>query len=354
LRKSILVSTSYEWNPGDDFIREGVLSLVSNIHDYNWYYWNRHKYVSKDTGQNHLLPNITASDYFLFAGTPQWLSNNESIWHYFTEKGKRASLIGVGSYDPAEDLNVYLKLAAEKNLVDIAVARDVNAKRKLENNGISCEVLPCPAGLWVNKFIKRQEVKKIGINYLHLVDLYNVGHSYEWDKRYIDLPKYYEFFKNLYNELEKKYEIKIICHNNGDVWNAKKFFPNSEIFYSFHYPDYYEWYKDIDLMISGRVHGSIIPLNMGTPTLFFGVDYREATFDEFVKRIGIGAKKISLGNIETGDNFDQYYHDVVNWINVVASNYKDINSTLEEFYYNVRKEYSHISTKLNQALHNLK
>lgn len=85
-RMNILVSSTRQWNPGDEFIRKGVERLVQSIlgPDHNWLLWNRNPdlFMNRWTDARMRTDFLTNSlreppldlvDLVIFAGTPEWL-----------------------------------------------------------------------------------------------------------------------------------------------------------------------------------------------------------------------------------------------------------------------------------------
>ncbi|WP_250502465.1 polysaccharide pyruvyl transferase family protein [Caballeronia sp. AZ7_KS35] len=84
-RMNILVSSSRQWNPGDEFIRKGVERLLGDIlgPNHNWLLWNRNPDLFVDRWSDGRMrtdfltnsmrdPSLDVIDLVVFAGTPEW------------------------------------------------------------------------------------------------------------------------------------------------------------------------------------------------------------------------------------------------------------------------------------------
>jgi len=345
MRKNILISTSNGWNPGDDFIRDGVLSLI-DFHKYNWLYWNRAENVASSF-ENDLDFNLELCDYILFAGTPQWLLRNEKIYEYAIEHKIRMSLVGVGSSNKHPDWNhleTLLPKIAKSNLLDVVTTRDSDAQDRLAEVKIPSIKLPCPAGLVSNKFYPREEIKTvyIGITDLQLY-LYRNDHWYIW--------LFYNFYRKLYEELIKIVpKVKIMAHCTVDLRTAKHLFPEVEVVYSHNYKDYYKWYEESDLYVGNRVHGSILSLAYSTPAVFLGTDERRGTLNEYLNLLDKDVVQVIKVDRDTLENVPLLIDESIKSVSEIIAKYKEINDKLAVFSEKLHKLYEPISEQLNLAL----
>jgi hypothetical protein len=109
MRKNYLISSTLNWNPGDDFIRMGVKRLLGLEH--NYIVWNRNPDVMSLGGKarsNSAWNNIDVSllDAVVFAGTPQWYGASVAglVDGLLRHPQLPAYFIGVGMSRPASPL----------------------------------------------------------------------------------------------------------------------------------------------------------------------------------------------------------------------------------------------------------
>ena len=109
---NILISSTRQWNPGDEFIRLGVSELLRNLFGtgHNYLLWNRNPdlFVNQyedDRMRTDFLTNsckvrdISYTDMVVFAGTPEWFGNTvEPVFDLLRQyPGIPALFIGIGA-----------------------------------------------------------------------------------------------------------------------------------------------------------------------------------------------------------------------------------------------------------------
>jgi len=347
MRKTILVSTSTIWNPGDDFIRDGVLSLIDNPENYNFIYWNRAKHVASQY-DNDLDYNLKFIDYIIFAGTPQWLLVNEKIYEYAMKNNIHMSLIGVGNSNKHPDwghLEDLLDRISKSELIDIATTRDRSAYDRLNEYGIKSDILPCPAGLCSR--CNGPMIDKPKQYYcLSFTDI----NPYIVNGNNFIIYQYYDLCKWIVSYLltnAKQEEIKVIAHSVIDIDIAKRLFPNIDILYSSNYRDYYTWYSNCKLFIGNRVHGSICALSHRSPAIFIGTDERSGTLAVY-NELTPAIRTIDGNPSNLCNKLDEIKNQLSGMINnfIVYNQY----SNLRELQFILTSKYGKVILKLNEIL----
>jgi polysaccharide pyruvyl transferase WcaK-like protein len=144
--KTVLLSTSTAWNAGDDWIRDGLLNVLSFQEEVSVLHWNR-GWGIEDSFANSLNVNLPHTDYVIMAGTPEWIDRNEALYRHCLHHDKPIALLGVGKfggYIPSRHSDL-MRRVAESGLVEIAIARDEMAKGLLGDFGIEAGLLCDPA-----------------------------------------------------------------------------------------------------------------------------------------------------------------------------------------------------------------
>ena len=272
-RQNILLSTTRGWNPGDDWIRMGILRLLGNANSRfqtNPILFNRHpniwgkgadnsykidhvNYKDEEGGERrrHSIQNI---DYFISAGTPEWDSKGlHPLYRDLLEANVRCSFIGIGQgTPPSEPLT---QLLADHT--DVVICRDDNALGNVQPVFPGAEVLPCPAFLLpVTQWI-RQQAKRLGLVYMS--DRTGANRI---------TPKSKPGLIHLFQRMLKAWpESMVICHYVDEALEAREHFPGAEIFYSYD-PAHYEWaYAQVDVTVGHRLHGAILGAGTGAPAV---------------------------------------------------------------------------------------
>lgn len=320
MKKNILISTTRQWNPGDEFIMMGSINILKKIfgntinpiiynrnpdirggasfrnktRSYEFSYkWDRASFKGKG-GLHELLRighydnswkddmNVANIDMALFAGSPEWYGTRLRTMYQAIEKGNIPTIfLGLGAGDSVDFSN-------SENIVDRVLSnakfiatRDKQTEELLKKyNAI---YMPCPA-LFAspsNRVVK--EVNKIGLIYATNETLKGNNVS----------KKMHDYIVDLYQQLAREYDVELVCHYIDEIDNAKEELPNIEINYSYDSKDYIDIYNKFDLVIGGRVHGIGMSASLGIPGIMIKHDSRSSTTDGFLAE-----------SIEIGTDFD--------------------------------------------------
>ena len=277
--KTILISTSSLWNCGDDFIREGVLNLLQLKDNINTLWWNR-GYGITNTYANSLDVNLSLTDYFIVAGTPQWIYKNIYIYKYCLKHDIPFSLIGVGTSNLYKYHIKLLKHLAKSNLCEIALARDIDAYNVFKEVGFK------NIGLMIDPafFMEPLKYRERKINVLGWRQQFWTGSA--------DYPLtfYFRYYKTMISKLKNYFRNKkkqnlenrniydiyfqkifermetpklVIVHDNREVKKAKKLFGENNIFYSSNYKEMFKFLSKTKYYYGSRIHGAIPALIHG-------------------------------------------------------------------------------------------
>ena len=250
--KTILFNTTRQWNPGDEFILQGVQNLLACQH--TPIIFNRHpdlKWgVTRDNSFNlkkHLLTNV---DYYIAAGTPEW--ETRGLWPLFDkliEAQTPCSWLGIGQAPRVQERLAHLFL----NQTDVIACRDrgaLGACRKYNPT-----LLPCPAffASEVNK--SRTMLKRLGV--IYMTSRTGANRISEADAAAL---------RELISDLLREHpNLVIVCHYLDEFLEAKSLWPEQEIRYSYDSRDYPDFFLDLDLVVGHRLHGVILAASTGAP-----------------------------------------------------------------------------------------
>lgn len=252
---NIVYSTTKQWNPGDELILEGVRSLIPDKHTFIMY--NRHPFIvfSKRKGDNSFYYGMGNDiiDYIVFAGSPEYqTAPNEDLYRLISSHGTPFSYIGVGGRQ---------HVARPFEKAELALCRD-SAAAKMPN-GV---VLPCPS-IFANRHLDLEPKRRKD----------NVGFCFQTDVNYICSPG--TSVHKLSVAFVEKYNPLVICHSYPDYVEAHR--RGWRTFYSSNYGAYAEIYKNLDIVVGTRIHGSGWAANYGIPSITIAHDDRIETAANF-------------------------------------------------------------------------
>ncbi|MDR2892067.1 MAG: polysaccharide pyruvyl transferase family protein [Deltaproteobacteria bacterium] len=271
-RLNILVSSTRQWNPGDEFIRFGVFNLLEALlgKDHNFLLWNRNPDLfvngyANNVMRNNFLSNcckpkeISLADLVVFAGTPEWFDNTvHPVFDFlFDHPTVPAIFLGIGAGMPLDRLRSRDIAVLKRDNVYISTRSAGLARNLNDLMGINKAVdLPCPSLFCVQQDFQKRFVtgatKKVGI-ILQAARVINQSISPEIVKNILatfpsptDAPEFICFYIDEFLFYSK---AGYACR------------------YSFEPMDYFSIINDYETIISTRLHGAIPALAMNRPAM---------------------------------------------------------------------------------------
>lgn len=256
--KNVIISSSRQWNCGDEFIRFGCRNLVENVlqEPVNWILYDRNPDIlgmERIWGNSWRGEPLNGVDLAVFAGTPEWYREPvKRLCSAILEAKVRTLYLGVGGAIPQitfgqEDVGC-LKAAS------LIVCRDETAARAVRGIGVPAHVLPCPA-FYVHK---EDEVRTGSLPR-------RIGISYQLSKtpnQHID-PHLSAAVIAMIDEIRNKYEVVMICHYKDEYFDALR--KGWAVRYSYDAAEYEGFYNECDAVVSTRLHGAILAASCGVP-----------------------------------------------------------------------------------------
>jgi hypothetical protein len=319
----IAAITTVNHNVGDDFVREGILYLLSRIlpdldvlqvHKHlpitarpecEWLYTGGYcRLLDRVPGLSglvatnrldHVLPLNTRTDKILTCdllvqcGAPvYWLHGTNSCaqsewyeplirrrWSMVRDRVPFLNLAGgacqaFGSdgseFDDAGKTLEFIREFYDDCLV--TTLRDTLASKILQTAGRVAPVLPCTsifARFGVH--IEPQTPGYVALNYMRTGGHYRFGKRQNpdvWENRFCDFVK----------QLPSDEKYVFICHSRSELKEANRLFPSHKTLWSKDYRDYLKFYAHAKYGIFNRVHAALALASFGRPSLVVGSDSR--------------------------------------------------------------------------------
>ncbi len=271
---NILVSSTRQWNPGDEFIFFGVQNLLKESfreHRINWVLYDRNPDLFVDGfshpvhrerlwGNSFHHGNPQCFDLGVIAGTPEWMGLPLKGFYNTVKEGHLPLiLLGVGYIDApitfSED-----ELYCFRHQLKVVTARDEYASRAFNEYGIPHEILPCPALFASWKETPPPSIQKIGF-IIQTSKTLNQSVSEELCHASVHAVK----------QLRKKgFVVEVVCHYIDEFVEFSRTL--APVRYSYDARDYIDLLKDYDLILSTRLHGAILANSLGKPALMLNSD----------------------------------------------------------------------------------
>lgn len=259
--KTVLLSSTSQWNVGDEFIREGVKNLLDEaspeplqfaLYDRNpdrlalaqGHGCRRRVGQLGTKGNSWHHERLEGIDYVVICGTPSWTSNEHR--HLFEAvRRERVPIIFLGlGYDHDFAFNTLDKAVLRDAL--LVTCRDKGAASLIasQTDGDAPEVLPCPAAL---------AAPKRG---------WGEGVAVVWQTAAVQNQNISDRLSLAVLELAKTHGLPVICHYIHEFLCARRL--GLEALYSHDWRDYItNIYPRFEAVISTRLHGAILATGLG-------------------------------------------------------------------------------------------
>jgi len=268
---NILVSSTRQWNPGDEFILFGVRNLLREAlkgEGINWILYDRNPDLFVDGfdhpfhreriwGNSFHHSHFQCLDMALIAGTPEWMGSSLKRFYRIVIEGHLPlAMLGVGYIDApisfTED-----ELYCFKHQLKVATVRDEFASRALIETDIPHEMLPCP-GLFASLHEHPPDaIRKIGF----------IIQTDKTVNQSVPEELSHACAHTVMRLRSKGWSVDVICHYIDEfVEFARTLAP---VRYSYDARDYVDILMDYDLIISTRLHATIIANSLGKPSILF-------------------------------------------------------------------------------------
>jgi len=308
--KNIIFSSTRQWNPGDEFILDGVRRLLNGLGvAHNAILFNRHPDVRSQVPQplrtmrlpedfhlsedsrlveanlkvgffdNSVRPGADGRhvDWVVLSGTPEWCNGRLlDLYNIILRDQLPLMILGVGGDFDLYDERFLPAIAQAKAFV----VRDANTQKAVEARGFKATLLPCPALFSAppEKMRTVTEVRRLVLIYHATVRETVIWNGFSEEA--------YLFMRKLYTDLIAAYrdrmEISFVCHYADELPLALRDFPGFPVTYSYDARDYYDLYGGAGFVVGPRVHGIGVSASMGIPGVALTHNARGSTCAGFL------------------------------------------------------------------------
>jgi len=369
--KTICFITTVNHNVGDDFVREGIIYLltqkfkdtalnfelihkhspITTRHGFEWFRNYRFSsYVDRFLPLSITKDRVLEADILVQSGAPVYWCHSETngphcyanewfkplIKRRYLKTALKAPFLNLAAgtcqrydsdgseFDSCKSCQHYIEDL--QGLTKVTTVRDKLAKKILNNMGFDAPVIPCSSIFARELFgIEPENPEYVALNYMRGGAHYLFGQK-------IKFEKWENNFRRFYKTLSNFETCVFVCHNQDEVSNAKLIASNAHIFISHAYRDYIKFYAKAKFGIMNRVHGAFLIASFGRPAVLIGNDSRVKMLEE------IGLPHTFVNNADLDWLLEQYeylknggnnYSQKFNWIKKKAyNNYQEALSVL--------------------------
>ena len=291
--KHIVISGTNFWNPGDDFVRDGVVRVLRSMfpetalnflfYNFNADFFPQNKFsgISNMAGRGDLDRYRDRIDAIVIAG----LSAGDEIkdlYRWILDNGleKRVCLIGAGY----ENRYVEQHVAQEPEATifrnaRIIIGRTAKTPGFITTLGAPYQHLNCPAILSVpnvKAISPGRRIERIGFSIQLSHDEGLVNHSCARGQ--------YELALDVFQELSRQFSVEIIAHHKSEYFHFLNLARTRgvPVHFSSFYQDLFDLYPRFDLVVTTRLHASLFANGHGVPGIIINdTDRHTHTLDGF-------------------------------------------------------------------------
>ena len=300
--KNIVISGTNFWNPGDDFVRDGVIRILKGLfagqalnflfYNFNADFLPQSKFsgIGNFAAQGDLEQCRDFVDAVVIAG----LSAGEEIkdlyrWVIANRLEDRVYLIGAGYENDyvAQHIQVEPEATVFRK-AKIIVGRTARKPEFITRSGIPYVHLNCPAILSVPE-VKAvppaRQIQRIGFSIQLPHDVGLANHSCA--------EAQYQLALEVLCELSRNYAVEIIAHHKSEYFhflNLLREAPVPVTFSSF-YQDLFDLYPRYDLVVTTRLHASLFANGHGIPGIIINdTDRHTHTLEGFPHSVWVNTR----------------------------------------------------------------
>jgi hypothetical protein len=291
---NILVSSTRQWNPGDEFIFWGVRSLVEGAlgKSQNWMLWNRNPdlfmqqwrdpRVRIDTISNSAnTPNLDIIDLVVLAGTPEWTGGPVAPLYDALRNNPDLPLLAVGVGSGADNLQLsdaeIAVLSRPSSFITTRgrrLAEEINSILGIEK----ARAMPCPAVLCASATQSYASVDASRRRNVGLIIQDDTSNLHAIEEQHLR-----EILEATRNSQKR---IDLINFYSTEFVNFSRASPTFDVRYSFDPFDCFQIIGEYRSIVSTRLHGAIAAISQGIPSFLISRgDYRLATTQELFSEV---------------------------------------------------------------------
>jgi hypothetical protein len=276
-RLNVLISSSRQWNPGDEFIRKGVERILRNLlgKAHNWLLWNRNPdlfmnrwtdgRMRTDFLTNSLRdPALDIVDLVVFAGTPEWLGQPvERVYRSLLTRPQIPVLVlGVGSGSVMPKLSPHeIEVLDRSNVFISTRSFDLAECLNSQLSTPKAIPLPCPAFYCVDDADVLPDRHRVGV-IVQSSGTVNQGIGEELVQDLISALR----------NAQGRTDLDIVSFYIDEHMRFSRLGMSHPCVYSYEPNDLLEQISTYSAIISTRLHGAIAGLSAGVPSILLAED----------------------------------------------------------------------------------
>lgn len=271
-RMNILISSSRQWNPGDEFIRKGVERLLQSIlgPNHNWLLWNRNPDLLMNPWADCRMrtdfltnsvrdPALDVVDLVIFAGTPEWFGQPvERIYRsLLTHPGVPVLVLGAGSGTAMPQFAPHeIEVLDRENVFICTRSFDLAECLNAQLSTPKTIPLPCPAFYSAGEPGAWNDRQRVGV-IVQSSGAVNQSIGEELVQSLISALR----------DAQGKIDLDIVSLYIDEHMRFSRLGLGHQCVYSYEPDHLLAQFADYSTIISTRLHGAIAGLSAGVPSI---------------------------------------------------------------------------------------
>lgn len=293
-RHNVLISSSRQWNPGDEFILFGVRRLLESVlgPSINYILWNRNPDLFVDRWRDSYFrpslltnsaiePTLDVIDLVVLAGTPEWFGR--PVERIFRELLRYPDVpllaLGVGGTGPGfvfapHEREVFLRenalIVCRNPMLAEEVDEQIGPDKAL--------LMPCPA-LFSSPARTPRPVESFERTRPVITVQGDCVENQSAPTEFVDQ------LVRVMDETPDEAGTCYVAHYIDEFLRFSRLNQDADIFYSYEPLDYIRFFReDMRALLASRLHGAIASLSCGTPASL--VNFGSARLNDASKPFG--------------------------------------------------------------------
>jgi len=270
-RKDIVLATTRQWNPGDEFIRTGVESLLEEASGWqiNWLIYDRNPDL-RNCRLNNISNSFFDSDvpyvsFIVLAGTSEWCGPlMTELYRYSLKFSIPIVAIGIGTPGFERRLSRLEEHVFHTQTL-LIIARDQATADMLSSYGIGSTVMPCPSLMAASTRNYPDRIRSVAViwQFAETRQPCSVGQR--------------ESLVSLCQRLEETgYDVSIVASYLEELEVLHDLNLDYPVYYSYEPKAYLDILQQFDAVVGLRLHGCLLALSLGKPAILVPHDERVA------------------------------------------------------------------------------
>lgn len=298
----VALITTVGINPGDEWIREGILHFLDRLGRLKLWLINKHDLSTLTGPDGDAIRNaelvVQCGTPFYFAvpkkalHKPYWSERTSAtagwikpIWHDRIAKvwedvpvlniaAGSAQLHGSDGREVADDRACRRFITEAHRMCRLTTVRDSVARNILQRLKLEAPLLPCTSIFARDRLaIEPAEPDLVCLNYMPRAGLY-------LPQQKDQVERWKRVFLALFEHVRARYTVKVVCHAEHDVESIRGMVDDKYVFTSNSYEEVLRLYARCARGVFNRVHAGMVVASFGRPALVVGTDTRMGMMEQ--------------------------------------------------------------------------